>query len=69
MNVYHSGNTNNFEGKYIRQDQCNKVQDSTNSHIIIGLGVVVALLSLLLLVVTGGWVWTCWIMRKTTEIR
>ena len=62
-----------FEGKYLHQSQCknNKApsETSTTSHTVIGLGAAVVLLSILLLIVTGGWICTCWIMRKTTEIR
>ena len=33
----------------------------------IGLGVVVGLLVVLLIIVTFGWIWTCWIMKKNTR--
>ena len=60
----------NFKGTYVRQNQCNKEKASSEvSHIVIGLGAAVGLLSILLLIVIGGWISTCWIMRKTTEIR
>ena len=38
-------------------------------HRVIGLGAAVGLLSILLMIETGGLVWTCCILRKTTEIR
>ena len=34
----------------------------------IGLGVVVGLLVALLVVVTTGWMWTCWCMKKRARI-
>ena len=34
----------------------------------IGLGALVGLLMILLAVVTIGWMWTCWIMRKRARI-
>ena len=43
--------------------------ESSFSRKVIGFGAAIALLLILLLVVTGGWVWTCWILQKTTEIR
>lgn len=67
-----TGNTDNFEGKYTLQNQCNAAKKKIKedlSNKLIGFGAAVALLLILLLVVTGGWVWTCWILRKTTEIR
>ena len=33
----------------------------------IGLGVVVGLLVVLLIIVTFGWIWTCWITKKNTR--
>ena len=34
----------------------------------IGLGILVGLLVVLLAIVTMGWMWTCWIMRKRARI-
>jgi hypothetical protein len=80
MSLNALGINTNFEGNYILQGQCNAANkekiakalrevESSYSHRVIGLGAAVALLLILLLVVTGGWVWTCWILRKTTDIR
>ena len=64
---------------YKHKDQCNAAKDkaeedlreaeSSFSRKVIGFGAAIALLFILLLVVTGGWVWACWILQKTTEIR
>jgi hypothetical protein len=68
-----------FEGTYRREDLCKtekeeaeaalRKTESDFSHKLIGFGAAVALLLILLLVVTAGWVWTCCILQKTTEIR
>ena len=69
-------NTDAFKGTYTLQKQCKAEKDkikgkaeSSYYNKLIGFGAAVALLLILLLVVTGGCVWTCWILRKTTEIR
>ena len=72
--MYHSDIIANFEGTYIHKNKCftgsgNEVSSKANSYKVIGLGAAVALLSTLLLLVTGVLIWTCWIMRKTTEFR
>ena len=64
---------------YKRKKQCdaakNKAEEdlreaeSSFSRKVIGFGAAIALLFILLLVVTGALVWTCWILQKTTEIR
>ena len=43
---------------------------TSSSHIAtsIGLGAVVGLLTLLLLTVTTGWMWTCWTMKRQARI-
>ena len=72
-------NTDAFEGTYTLQKQCKAEKDKIKEDLrkaessyynkLIGFGAAVTLLLILLLVVTGGCVWTCWILRKTTEIR
>ena len=71
-----SANSTTFKWQYLRQDRCNDLKSkalseakSSCSHKEIGLGAAVVLLAILLLIVTGGWAWTCLILRKTTEIR
>ena len=44
--------------------KCQAVQSVAS----IGLGALVGLLVILLAVVTIGWMWTCWIMRKRARI-
>ena len=39
-------------------------EGSTTNTSLPALGAVIGLLVVLLVVVTGGWIWTCWLMRK-----
>ena len=44
----------------------NVIKERDNLWVIaISLGVLVGILSVLLVVVTSGWVWTCWTMKRT----